>query len=145
MGGVHSLSWRESYAHLFSEAVFALRSPEERSASWRRWLANPEYGAWVAEVGREIIGFAAGGIPISKDAPRATQLYSIYLLEAHKGTGAGQALLDAAIGDAPAFLWVAEDNPRARAFYARNGFRPDGATTLDDFAGEPISEVRLVR
>jgi hypothetical protein len=33
-------------------------------------------------------------------------------------------LLDAAVGSAPAFLWVAVDNPRAHAFYARNGPEP---------------------
>ena len=51
------------------------------------------------------------------------QLYAIYVLAEHYGSGAGQALLDAAIGGAAASLWILEDNPRARAFYVRNGVR----------------------
>lgn len=100
---------------------------------------------WVAVTAGEVIGFAVSGA--SRDDPPATalELYAIYVLAAHHGSGAGQALLDAAVGDAPASLWVLDDNPRARAFYARNGFRPDGALKDDAGWGETISEVRLVR
>jgi GNAT superfamily N-acetyltransferase len=72
-------------------------------------------------------------------------LPSIYVVASHYGSGAGQRLLDAALGDLPAFLWVADDNPRARAFYARNGFVPDGTTKVGPVAGTPVLEVRLVR
>lgn len=40
--------------------------------------------------------------------------------------------------------WTAEDNPRARAFYARNGFTPDGARKVEP-SWEDLAEVRLVR
>ncbi len=50
--------------------------------------------------------------------------------------------MDAVIGEQPAFLWVAEDNPRARAFYARNRFRADGAEVTEDIG---LTEVRLTR
>lgn len=55
----------------------------------------------------------------------------------------GQRLLDAAIGDRDAFLWVFRDNPRAPAFYVRNGFAPDGAERVEKFFG-PV-EIRMVR
>lgn len=48
------------------------------------------------------------------------------------------------MGDGPAQLWVARDNPRAYAFYRRNGFRPDGAEQVMPEA-EGFVEVRLVR
>lgn len=57
------------------------------------------------------------------------------------GTGAGQLLLDAVLGDSPALLWVAKDNPRARRFYARNGFAADGAE--EEAMG--LTVVRMVR
>ncbi|MGZ0069074.1 N-acetyltransferase family protein [Microbacterium arborescens] len=100
---------------------------------------------WVAVTGGSIVGFAVSGS--SRDAPPVApvELYAIYVLAAHHGTGAGQALLDAALGDERASLWVLDDNPRAHAFYARNGFRPDGAAKDDTSWGESISEVRLVR
>ncbi|MFS0713038.1 GNAT family N-acetyltransferase [Microbacterium sp. 2P01SA-2] len=100
---------------------------------------------WVAVTSGTIVGFAVSGA--SRDDPPAAplELYAIYVRAAHYGTGAGQALLDAALGDEPASLWVLTDNPRARAFYARNGFRPDGVAKDDTGWGETISEVRLVR
>ena len=58
---------------------------------------------------------------------------------------AGQMLLDAALGDAGAYLWIAEDNPRAFAFYRRNGFVPDGATAVHELAGTPVRILRMVR
>lgn len=68
----------------------------------------------------------------------------INILASHYGMGVGQALLDAAIGDRPASLWVAEDNPRAQAFYRRNGFALDGARdTIERL--ENMAEVRMVR
>ena len=55
----------------------------------------------------------------------------------------GQRLLDITVGERDAFLWVFPDNARARAFYAGNGFRPDGAERVEPFFG-PV-EVRMVR
>ena len=68
----------------------------------------------------------------------------LYVLREHHGSGAGQALLDAVLGEEPAQLWVAEANPRAIRFYERNGFRADGAT-LTDPAVEDLREIRMVR
>jgi RimJ/RimL family protein N-acetyltransferase len=47
-----------------------------------------------------------------------------------------------ASGFATASLWVLEDNPRARRFYEREGWRHDGAKREEEFLGVPISEVR---
>ena len=76
-------------------------------------------------------------------APRELQLEAIYVLEGHHGTGVGQALVDAAIGDRPAYLWALDDNPRAHAFYRRNGFELDGAEQFDELW--QVTEVRFVR
>ena len=65
-------------------------------------------------------------------------------LWAHPGERHTQ-LADAALGDDPASLWVLEDNPRARAFYRRHGFDPDGAVKTHTVDGAAIREVRLVR
>lgn len=80
----------------------------------------------------------------SPSASFACELDMIYQLASMHGSGSGQALLDATIADAPAFLWTAELNPRAQAFYRRNGFEPDGAREVRaDW--ESLVEIRLVR
>lgn len=55
------------------------------------------------------------------------ELELLYVDPQHTRTGAGTALLQELLGEGPAHLWVFEDNPRARPFYARHGFRPEGA------------------
>lgn len=69
----------------------------------------------------------------------------IYTLARVHGSGAGQLLLDALIGADAAFLWVLEDNPRAQAFYAKNGFVADGARKLMPPEWNSLPEVRMVR
>ncbi len=61
-----------------------------------------------------------------------------------RAAGSGQALLDSAVADRSAFLWVAELNPRAIAFYRRNGFEADGAHTVSA-EWENLAEIRMVR
>lgn len=44
-------------------------------------------------------------------------------------------------GFTTASLWVLEDNPRARRFYEREGWRPDGGRREEEFFGVPTTEV----
>lgn len=136
-------SWRESYSHILSAEFLAAQGPTARVGGWRRGI---ESGATivVAEVDGEVQGFAAAGRPREDDAPRDLELQLIYQLASLHGSGTGQALLDAALGDRPASLWVAELNPRAQAFYRRNGFEADGARTVAE-EWENMSEIRMVR
>jgi GNAT superfamily N-acetyltransferase len=142
---MHRASWAETYAHLLPldviEARFADR--EARRARWRDILARD---AFVAERDGRIVGFATTGPGRGEDLPRPRELEGIYLLAEAHGSGLGQALLDAALGDAPAFLWVADGNPRAEAFYRRNGFVRDGATERHPVdADHALTAVRMVR
>ena len=41
-------------------------------------------------------------------------------------------------------LWVLRDNDRARRFYERAGYAPDGGTKEDDFSGTPVTEIRYL-
>lgn len=142
--------WHEAYTGRMPQAILDAMDETRRARGWRRILAGEfpgeESEVWIAELDGTAIGMASSGA-CRDDDPVADriELYAIYVLAEHYGSGAGQALLEAAIGDAPASLWVLEDNPRARSFYERNGFRADGARKDDDRWGEPIQEVRLSR
>jgi GNAT superfamily N-acetyltransferase len=90
------------------------------------------------------VGFAQA-VPSRDDPPvRSLELATLYLRAAQHGSGLGQALLDAAVGDRPTSLWVVEANARARRFYERNGFTADGAREVLE-SWEGLVEVRLVR
>ena len=134
-------SWRAAYAHLLS-ADFLATLP----AHVEMFQRAIERGATleVAELDGELIGYALAGPTRDEDAPRELQLWHLYQLPKAHGSGSGQALLEAVLGDRPAQLWTAEDNPRANAFYRRNGFRPDGARKVED-AWEGLVAIRMVR
>lgn len=145
IAGVHIQAWRECYAHLLPAAVLAGLEHGPREAMWLKTIAAGVSGIWVARHGTDIVGWAGAGAGRDDDGPRDRELTGIYVLASHYGSGAGQLLLDAAVGDAGAYLWIAEDNPRAFAFYTRNGFVPDGATAEHELAGTPVRIRRMVR
>jgi GNAT superfamily N-acetyltransferase len=142
---VHIQAWRESYAHLLPAEALAGLQQGPRESRWRTIIAAGTSDIRVACAGTDIVGWASAGAGRDDDGPRPWELMGIYVLAGHYGSGAGQMLLDAAVGDAGAYLWIAEQNPRAFAFYRRNGFVPDGATAVHELAGTPVRILRMVR
>jgi len=140
---VRLAGWRGAFAHLLS-AEFLADLPADPEP-FRRGIAEARATVIVvAEQEGEVVGYAFAGPPREDDPPRDWQLFHLYQYPRMHGSGSGQALLDAAVGDRPAFLWTAEDNPRAQAFYRRNGFAPDGVRTIE-VAWEDLAEIRMVR
>ena len=115
-------------------------------ASWQDTATegSEAEGATAALDPARIIGFAVSAEAAEDSALRPRELNMLYVEQASHGSGAGQALLDAVLPRRPAFLWVARDNPRARAFYRRNGFQADG-TELIDIPVPRLTSVRMVR
>jgi GNAT superfamily N-acetyltransferase len=76
--------------------------------------------------------------PLTADGEggRVAELYALYVRPAWWSTGTGRALMEkvlarsAAAGYRSITLWVLRDNQRARRFYGRAGFAPDGATNV---------------
>jgi GNAT superfamily N-acetyltransferase len=146
MARVHVRCWRETYRGLMPDAV--LDDPGLLAARERFWTAAltderyRENRAAVAERNGELIGVAMSGPPLDAATAGTRQLYVLYVQAADHGTGAGRALLDAVIDpETPAILWVADPNPRAQAFYRKQGFVADGAVQIED----GVRELRMVR
>ncbi|MFP3380653.1 GNAT family N-acetyltransferase, partial [Bacillus sp. SIMBA_069] len=85
----------------------------------------------IAERDGELIGLASSGPSMGELMEPALQLYTLYVLNMNHGSGAGAALLEAVLSKKPAQLWVADPNPRAHAFYRKNGFEFDGTVQID--------------
>ncbi|MDQ0742715.1 GNAT superfamily N-acetyltransferase [Clavibacter sp. B3I6] len=144
---VHVRAWRETYAHLLPASYLDGLDVTTRAEQWRRTLTEglAEALPFVALDGDRIVGFTLAGPARDEDPPRPFQLYAINVVASAHGSGAGQALLDAAVVDAPAYLWAADDNPRAESFYRRNRFARDGAEERQTFQGAEMVTVRNVR
>lgn len=142
---VHIAAWRETYTRLLPPGALDDLDPVARTQRWTEIIGDDRTEKWVAVLDAAIVGWASAGAGRDADAPRDLELEGIYVLAAHYGSGAGQALLDAATGDRPAYLWVAADNPRAHAFYRRNDFVDDGSRSEHLLAGHPVTIARFVR
>jgi ribosomal protein S18 acetylase RimI-like enzyme len=111
----------------------------------------------------EVVGYASYGPetdvlnapwphPLTADGAggRVAELYALYVRPAWWSTGTGRALMErvlartGAAGYQAITLWVLRDNERARRFYERAGFTPDGATNVLAGLGN-ILEVRYRR
>ncbi|GAB3621856.1 GNAT family N-acetyltransferase [Glutamicibacter endophyticus] len=145
--------WKQTYADLLPEGFFTNEHHASRVRQWERITTDlherPEMGLrpMIALLGEQAIGVALAG-PVRSESDRATgarlSLYMLYVLREHHGTGVGQRLLDAVLGQEPTMLWVAQENPRAIAFYQRNGFYFDGQTEQDP-AAPAITDARMLR
>lgn len=150
---VHVRGWRWAYRGLLPASHLAALSVEAREQMWRRSLAgsstSPVLLVW--EEDDQIRGFVAAGSAREEErvSPDSGQLYALYLDEDLLGRGAGRALHDAALdalrtrGLTGAVLWVLENNARGRAFYARQGWIPDGHEKLCPFGDEQRNELRF--
>ncbi|GAA5144984.1 hypothetical protein GCM10023340_13520 [Nocardioides marinquilinus] len=127
---LHRACWVEAYTDLMPpgavDRVFA--DPERLRRRRVEQIADPARTMLLAVVDDALVGFAASGPPRHDDPPAPLELYAVYARAATWGRGVGPALLAAAVGARPAYLWVLEGNDRAVAFYRRHRFAPDGAT-----------------
>lgn len=112
------------------------------------WRAMTRDGAiFIASVGGQAAGVAAC---VPRASPRERGLGAMWVAPAWRGRGVAPMLAAAVIAWARAQdcthlgLWVPADNPRARAFYERQGFRPTGRSRpFPGAAGRSLTEMRL--
>jgi len=126
-----------------------------RTRPWQRMIVA------VAETG--VVGYASFGPEVdvrgaswphplteAGEQGRMAELYALYVHPAWWSTGTGRALMDrvlariSAAGYPCITLWVLRDNARARRFYERAGFSPDGASHILNGLGG-VTEVRYRR
>jgi GNAT superfamily N-acetyltransferase len=130
--GVQRRSAIVGYAHIFDQARFPFPDEVVR-AEWVARLAGEDQ-VLLAEVGGEIVG------TVSANPPR---LEALFVVPEKWGNGVAVGLHDAALGRIGASGWLAAeldvmvDNLRARRFYERHGWEPDGRGTRSPFPPYP--------
>lgn len=144
MASVHVECWRETYRGLVHNQM--LDDPHFVDRMEDFWISTIQRlgvetrAVAVAELNGKIIGIASSISPRDPHSPWVIEIDTLYVLSGSHGSGAGSLLLDAIIGDLDAALWVIDPNPRAQAFYRKNGFAPDG-----EVRNARIRAIRLVR
>ncbi len=144
---VHHTSWVETYSDLLPAEHWETDTVGRRAQRWQDRLSGAAEYPSVAVVDKQVVGFAKAGPTRKKQGVpppvRADELWSLYVLGEHHGTGIGGLLLDTVLPpNRSAELWVAATNPRARRFYEKHGFMPDGAGLTDSLG---FALIRMVR
>jgi len=115
-------TWREAYAGLVSSSYLDGVSTEDRVQRWSDRIVSKERRVLVASEHEEIVGVVSWGAASRPEAGSVVELKSLYVTKSQRGTGLAIRLLNAAIKDLAAELWVFRDNSRARNFYEKSGF-----------------------
>jgi GNAT superfamily N-acetyltransferase len=164
-------SWFAGYDGIIAPAIIDRATAPDGGARIRQSFRIRPRQRMIAAVARgpapagatRIVGYASFGperdvletpwpYPLTPagSAGEIAELYALYVHPAWWSTGTGRALMDQvlakvrAAGYASITLWVLEANVRARRFYQRAGFAPDGARhVLDDLDG--VTEIRYRR
>lgn len=145
VAATHAAAWRETYTGMVPASVLddlEATGPQR----WARDLAEPEARAtWIAverETG-EVVAVAVAEAT-GPGQVRPLRLNVLYVLRRCQGRGLGRILIERALGDAPAYLWVAEGNEDAARFYRRHGFEADGTRQVEERWGG-LADLRMVR
>ncbi len=147
---VHVAAWRAAHRGIVPDHLLdAPRFERDQRARWRSWRLPPDSEVVVVTDDGHVVGFAALGPEREPDDPLGMprgELYAFYVHPDAWGTGAADVLMDqaehrlVARGDTMGVLWVLADNPRARRFYERRGWRWTGESAWYERVGDELVE-----
>jgi RimJ/RimL family protein N-acetyltransferase len=146
---MHIRAWQVAYRGIVPDAHLDGLDVATRAARYDFDATAP--GApetWIAVDGADVVGFVTVSPGRDEDLPGLGEVRAVYVAPDRWRSGVGSSLLakaEALLGDAglnDAYLWVFEDNARARRFYQHAGWAPDGARKVVEIGGRPLAEVR---
>jgi ribosomal protein S18 acetylase RimI-like enzyme len=152
IAAIRVAAWRSSYRGIVPAGFLDAMDPVAQGARrLARFGTRPETDyEYVAGTRGGVVGFVHGGRYRDEDDPTdgSGEVFALYVLPDTQGTGAGGALLGAAVEHlherqvTPVLLWVLRDNTASRRFYERCGFVADGAEHDFEVDGVRLPEVR---
>ncbi len=155
LGHIGVATFIESYtADIPGDAMVAHCTREHSRAMYEHYLSGAAARAWLAEhagtgapIGYALLCRPDLPVPVG---PGDLELKRLYVLSRFHGSGAGPALMHAAIeaareaGAPRVLLGTYEANRRAVAFYRREGFRQVG-TRQFDVGGRLFDDIVMAR
>ena len=141
-------TFTNTFGHLYQPDDLQLFLQNHTPANWTKELNDSGFAVRVAERDGELVGYVKLGPPHLPFEPRgeAAELRQLYVVEEVKGQGVADELIRWVIDRARdqradyLYLSVFTENHRARRFYEKYGFEPEGtyAFMVGNHADEDI-------
>ena len=136
--------WQSAYKEIVPNKYLndMILEIEQRTEKFRKSFEDPRNIHYCVMYDDKMIGF------LIMDIVNA-EIWAIYLIEDFCGRGYGKKILDFAVSKLKSmehkeiFLWVFEENNRARLFYEKNDFYFDGMTREKEY-GKSLVQLRYV-
>ena len=127
-------TFTHTFGHLYQPNDLELFLQNHSPENWDKELNDPAFETCVAEHDGRLVGYIKLGPPHLPFEPRgeAVELRQLYVVEEMKGQGVADELMRWVIDRARdqcadyLYLSVFTDNHRARRFYEKYGFEPEG-------------------
>lgn len=143
VGRLQTRCWDQTYRGTVPDAYLDATTWQLRASRWRGRIAGDRV-VWLAQQSGDVVGVASTApTDVARGDLPDLELASIYLDASQHGSGLAAELLEVAIGDAPAHLWVFTANLRAQRFYAKHRFVATDEQQVDPDTG--LAETRWVR
>ncbi|MDV3256545.1 MAG: GNAT family N-acetyltransferase [Sphingomonas sp.] len=134
MADLGARTFTHTFGHLYRPSDLEQFLQNHSRENWDKELNDPAFEVRVAERDGELVGYAKLGPPHLPFEPRgeAAELRQLYVVEEMKGQGVADELIRWVIDRARQrradhlYLSVFTDNHRARRFYEKYGFEPEG-------------------
>jgi GNAT superfamily N-acetyltransferase len=130
--GIQRAASLAAFRHIFPSAQ---PFPDEGVLqAWRDELASPDVRILIAD---------RDGQPVGAASYAAQRFSQLWVVPEEWGSGAAERLYAEvmrglkALGGSPCRLWVLENNHRARRFYERHGWKPDGRQKSAKYSPHP--------
>ena len=127
-------TFTDTFGHLYQPDDLEIFLQNHSTANWDKELSDPAFEVRVAERDGRLVGYVKLGPPHLPFEPRgeAAELRQLYVVEEMKGQGIAHELIKWAIersrdrGADFLYLSVFTENHRARRFYEKYDFEPEG-------------------
>lgn len=127
-------TFTHTFGHLYKPSDLAIFLQNHTPENWEKELNDPAFQVRLAEQDGRMVGYVKLGPPHLPFEPRgeAAELRQLYVVEEMKGQGVADTLMRWVIDRARdkradyLYLSVFTENHRARRFYEKYGFEPEG-------------------
>ena len=149
----HISCWQSAYKGIVSDEFLnnMTATKEQRVEKYKKVLSEPGNCEYYCVLHEEImIGFCIIYKGQSENGSLMGEIWAIYLVEEFRGKGCGREVLEFAVNELKhanpeeIFLWVFEENYKARRFYEKCNFVFDGNKIERTTWGGPLTLVKYV-